>query len=121
MSAYSEARDRALGDPAQFWLDASRAVDWVESPAIGLDDRSAPLYRWFPDGVLNTCVNAVDRHVAAGRGERIAIHYDSPVTGTKAAITYSALLEMVSHFAGVLADLGVRYGDRVLIYMPMVP
>ena len=88
---------------------------------MGLDDSAAPLYRWFPDGVLNTCANAVDRHVAAGRGDVAAIRYDSPVTGTKATITYSALLELVSHFAGVLADLGVGRGDRVLVYMPMIP
>ena len=118
---YVAARDRALSDPSGFWLDAARRIDWIERPNVGLDATAAPLYRWFPDGVLNTCANAVDRHVAAGRGDRVAIHYDSPVTGTARDITYAELLDEVSRFAGVLADLGVSSGDRVLIYLPMVP
>jgi propionyl-CoA synthetase len=121
MSEYAQARDRALADPSGFWLEAAQRIDWVERPTVGLDDSAAPLYRWFPDGVLNTCANAVDRHVDAGRGGVAAIRYDSPVTGTKATITYAALLDLVSHFAGVLADLGVGRGDRVLVYMPMIP
>ncbi len=119
--AYESARDQALVDPSAFWLDAARRIDWIQRPTIGLDSTNAPLYRWFPDGVLNTCANAVDRHVAAGRGDRVAIHYDSPVTGTARDITYEELLDQVSRFAGVLAGLGVSYGDRVLIYLPMVP
>ena len=121
MTAYLRARGRALADPARFWLEQCERIDWIERPAVGLDESAAPLYRWFPDGVLNTCANAVDRHVAAGNGERVAIRYDSPVTGTAAAVTYAALLDMVERFAGVLADLGVGYGDRVLVYMPMIP
>ena len=121
MGSYQASRDRALSDPSGFWLEAASAIDWIEPPTVGLDGSEAPLYRWFPDGVLNTCANAVDRHVEAGRGERIAIRYDSPVTGTRASVTYSALLDMVSRFAGVLADLGVGYGDRVIVYMPMIP
>jgi len=96
-------------------------VDWTQPPTRALDSAQAPLYRWFPDGELNTCANAVDRHVAAGRGERIALIYDSPVTGSVRHITYAALLDEVARFAGVLASLGVTRGDRVLIYMPMVP
>lgn len=96
-------------------------MDWTRPPTRALDSAQAPLYRWFPDGELNTCANAVDRHVAAGRGERIALIYDSPVTGSVRHITYAALLDEVARFAGVLASLGVTRGDRVLIYMPMVP
>ena len=121
MTAYGRARETALADPDGFWLEAASRIDWIDAPEVGLDDSAAPLYRWFPDGVLNTCANALDRHVAAGRGDRVAIRYDSPVTGTKASITYAALLDMVERFAGVLADLGVGYGDRVLVYMPMIP
>ncbi|MCX6432485.1 MAG: AMP-binding protein [Actinobacteria bacterium] len=121
MGSYVDDRDRALSDPSAFWLDAAQAIDWIEAPTIGLDASGAPLYRWFPDGVLNTCANAVDRHVDAGHGEKIAIRYDSPVTGTRASVTYSALLDMVSRFAGVLADLGVERGHRVIVYMPMIP
>ena len=92
MMHYQQARDEALADPSAFWLAAAERIKWVEAPTVGLDETGAPLYRWFPDGVLNTCANAVDRHVAAGRGDVAAIRYDSPVTGTKATITYAALL-----------------------------
>ncbi len=121
MGAYTDARDRALVDPSGFWLDAARTLDWHVVPTRGLDDADAPLYRWFPDGVLNTSANALDRHVAAGRGEHVALHYDSPVTGTSRSITYAELLAEVERFAGVLAGLGVGAGDRVLLYMPMIP
>ena len=121
MSAYLEARAESLTDPETFWLRASESVDWIEPPTRALDTAGAPLYRWFPDGVLNTSANAVDRHVAAGRGDRVAIYYDSPLTGTRRAITYAELLDDVSRFAGVLAGLGVEYGDRVLLYLPMIP
>jgi propionyl-CoA synthetase len=114
-------RDEAISDPEAFWLRESARIDWIEAPTRALDASAAPLYRWFPDGRLNTSANALDRHVAAGRGERIAIHYDSPVTGTKRAITYAELLDEVARAADVLATLGVGYGDRVLIYMPMIP
>jgi propionyl-CoA synthetase len=121
MESYRDSRDRAQNDPSSFWLEAAERIDWVTPPTVGLDASAAPLYRWFPDGVLNTCANAVDRHVEAGRGERVAIRYDSPVTGTMATITYAALLDMVERFAGVLSHLGVGRGDRVLVYMPMIP
>jgi len=118
---YADAYARSLQDPEGFWLEAAAAIDWHRAPTRALDDSSAPLYRWFPDGELNTCHNALDRHASAGRGSRTALIYDSPVTGTKASFTYAELLDRVSRFAGVLAGLGVGVGDRVIIYMPMVP
>jgi propionyl-CoA synthetase len=121
MGTYADARASSLEDPSRFWLDAARAVEWDVAPVVGLDGSAAPLFRWFPDGVLNTSVNALDRHVAAGRGERVAVFYDSPVTGTARAISYADLLGEVERFAGVLAGLGVSAGDRVLLYMPMIP
>jgi len=121
MGEYRDLRDAALADPSAFWLGEVGRIDWVTPPTIGVDAADAPLYRWFPDGELNTCANAVDRHVAAGRGDRTAVIYDSPVTGSERIVTYAELLADVSRFAGVLAGLGVGRGDRVLIYMPMVP
>ncbi|MCG8920551.1 propionyl-CoA synthetase [Actinokineospora sp. PR83] len=121
MGDYAAARERGLTDPEGFWLDAAGALDWDRAPTRALDDSAAPLYRWFPDGVLNTCHNALDRHVAAGRGEQVALVYDSPVTGTKATYTYAELTDLVARFAGVLAGLGVVKGDRVVIYLPMIP
>jgi propionyl-CoA synthetase len=118
---YAQVRDEALNDRETFWLRESGRVDWSESPSTALDSSAAPLYRWFPDGELNTCFNALDRHVDAGRGERAALIYDSPVTATTRTITYAELLDEVSRFAGVLNGLGVGRGDRVLIYLPMVP
>ena len=121
MGDYAAARERGLTDPEGFWLDAAGALDWDRAPTRALDDSAAPLYRWFPDGVLNTCHNALDRHVAAGRGGQTALVYDSPVTGSKATYTYAELTDLVARFAGVLAGLGVVKGDRVVIYLPMVP
>ncbi|MGQ0840733.1 propionyl-CoA synthetase [Actinokineospora sp.] len=121
MGDYVETYQRSLGDPEGFWLDAARAVDWTTPPSRALDASAAPMYRWFPDGELNTCHNALDRHVAAGRGGQAALIYDSPITGTKASYTYAELTDLTARFAGVLAGLGVVKGDRVIIYMPMVP
>lgn len=121
MDPYSMARHIASESPDLFWGEAARLVEWDVPPTVVLDDTNAPLYRWFPDGELNTCYNAVDRHVLGGRGGRPAIHYDSAVTGRKRTLSYEELLGEVSHFAGVLADLGVGSGDRVIVYMPMIP
>jgi propionyl-CoA synthetase len=121
MSTHREVHRRSIEDPEGFWGEASRAIDWFRPPTTVLDDSRAPFTRWFPDGELNTCHNALDRHVAAGRGEQAAIIYDSPVTGVVETITYSALLERVARFAGALSALGVARGDRVVIYLPMVP
>jgi propionyl-CoA synthetase len=121
MGSYSEAHARSLADPEGFWLAAASAIDWDKPPTRALDESAAPLYRWFPDGVLNTCYNALDRHVVAGRGERTALIYDSPMAGVTVSYTYAELRDEVARFAGVLRSLGVAAGDRVIIYMPMVP
>jgi propionyl-CoA synthetase len=121
MNAYRDAYDRSMTDPDGFWREAAAAVDWVEPPDRILDGSAAPIYRWFPDAVLNTCHNAVDRHVAAGRGDRAAVVHDSPVTGTVRTISYRELRDQVALFAGALRRLGVGKGDRVVIYMAMVP
>ena len=120
-AAYQSIHDASLRDPEAFWREAARGIDWVTPPERILDDSRPPFYRWYPDAELNVCHNAVDRHVDAGRGEQAAIHYDSPVTGTKATLTYAALLARVRAVAGGLRGLGVGKGDRVVIYMPMVP
>jgi propionyl-CoA synthetase len=121
MGAYDEVFQSSVDEPEAFWLRAAEAVDWHVAPTTALDDSNPPFYRWFPDGELNVCHNALDRHVDAGRGEQAALIYDSPVTGTQRTYTYAQLRDEVATFAGVLAGLGVERGDRVVIYLPMVP
>jgi propionyl-CoA synthetase len=121
MGAYGQAYDRSLAAPEEFWGEAAALIDWSVAPEVVLDASHAPFYRWFPDGEMNTCFNAVDRHVNAGRGDQVAIEYVSPVTNTYISITYTQLLHDVALFAGVLRSLGVERGDRVIIYMPMIP
>ncbi len=108
-------------DPEAFWLEAAKAIDWDTPPTQALDDSNAPLYEWFTDARVNTCWNAIDRHVEAGRGDQIAIIYDSPITGAKRKISYADLRDNVARLAGALTARGVTKGDRVIIYMPMVP
>ena len=108
-------------DPEAFWMKAAEAIDWIKAPSKALWDDDAPLYEWFKDAQVNTCYNAVDRHVDAGNGDRVAIIYDSPVTGQKSKTTYAELQKQVAALAGGLAAKGVVAGDRVVIYMPMVP
>ncbi len=107
-------------DPEAFWMKAAEAIEWERKPTKALCDENAPLYEWFSDGMTNTCWNAVDRHVAA-RGDQAAIIHDSPVTGTKRTITYRELQAQVAQLAGALKARGIAKGDRVIIYMPMVP
>ena len=121
MAGYSELFQASITDPASFWAQAAEAVTWTRAPQRVLDDTHPPQYRWFPDGELNTCANALDRHVAAGRGDQPALIYDSPVTGTKRVYTYAELLDRTACFAGVLRELGVGVGDRVVVYLPMIP
>ena len=118
---YQETYKAAQDDPEGFWMQAAQAIDWVKKPSCALDDSNVPLYQWYSDGEMNTCYNALDRHVKAGRGDQAAIIYDSPITGAKDTITYSELTDRVAMLAGGLARKGVGKGDRVLIYMPMVP
>ena len=120
MTRYSDAQAAALADPETYWAQHVGLIDWVSPPTVMLDASNPPFYRWFPDGTLNTCFNAVDRHVLAGHGDRIAIQYDSPVTETATETTYADLLSQVSALAGGLRELGVDKGDRVVIYMPMI-
>lgn len=121
MGRYDEIYFHSLDHPEQFWGEAAEAIDWDEPWERVLDPSAAPFYRWFAGGRLNTCYNALDRHVAGGRGDQLALIYDSPVSGTTAAFTYGELTDLVARFAGALASEGVGPGDRVIVYMPMVP
>ena len=112
---------RSLADPDSFWGEAAAAITWRSPPEQVLDRSRAPLYRWFTGGVLNTCENALDRHVDAGHGDRLALIHDSPVTASVRRFTYAELRDEVARTAGMLAGLGAGRGDRVVIYMPMVP
>ena len=118
---YQAAYDRSLSDPDTFWADAARAIHWEHPWERVLDASRAPFHRWFSGASLNTCYNAVDRHVASGRGDQAAIIHDSPVTDSKEVISYRDLQERVARFAGALRAQGVEKGDRVIVYMPMVP
>jgi propionyl-CoA synthetase len=121
MSEYLASHARSLLDPEAFWAEAAARISWYRHWERVLDDSRPPFYRWFTGGVLNTCYNAVDRHVARGRGRQTALIYDSPVTGTVRSYTYAELLHEVSSLAGVLDAQGLHKGDRVIIYMPGVP
>ncbi len=118
---YAETYARWQADPEAYWLDAARAIDWDRFPGRALSDGNAPLYDWFADGMVNGCWNAVDRHVAAGHGERLALIHDSAMTGAVTRITYAELQTLCARLAGALTAQGVRKGDRVAIYMPMIP
>ena len=120
MGEYRDLFQASVDDPAAFWAQAARAVTWTREPRRILDDDNPPFYRWFPDAELNTCANALDRHIAQ-RGDQPALIYDSPITGSKRTYTYRELLDQTARFAGVLRSLGVDKGDRVVLYMPMIP
>ncbi|TVQ94372.1 MAG: propionyl-CoA synthetase [Chromatiaceae bacterium] len=119
--AYQAAYDRSLTDPEGFWGEAAQALVWDKPWTRVLDDSTPPFFHWFAGAEINTCYNAVDRHVEEGRGEQPAMIHDSPVTDSKTVITYAELRERCARFAGLLRDLGVTKGDRVIVYMPMVP
>ncbi|HEY4736779.1 MAG TPA: AMP-binding protein, partial [Xanthobacteraceae bacterium] len=120
-SRYHEIYARWQRDPPGFWAEAAADIDWFEKPKKVFDPSAGVYGRWFVGGVSNTCFNAVDRHVDAGRGEQPAIIYDSPLAGIKRTLTYHRLLTETQVLGGMLRDLGVSKGDRVIIYMPMVP
>jgi propionyl-CoA synthetase len=121
VTSYREVYEAWRADPEGFWLRAAEAIDWTKQPTRALDDSNPPFYRWFADGEANTCWNAVDRHVEAGRGDQHAVIYDSPITGAKRTVTFAELRDEVARLAGALAARGIARGDRVVIYMPMVP
>ena len=118
---YDEAYQQSINAPDDFWKGPAEEVHWYKKWDKILDDSNKPFYRWFTGGEINTCYNAVDRHVESGLGDQAALIYDSPVTDTIKTYTYADLKDEVSRFAGVLADLGVAKGDRVIVYMPMIP
>ncbi len=118
---YQKTYDFSINEPELFWGEAAQGIQWYRKPTRVMDSTRAPFYRWFPDGELNTCYNALDWHVEQGRGDQLALIYDSPVTNTVQRFTYRELLEKVALFAGVLKANGVGKGDRVIIYMPVIP
>ena len=121
MSRFDNVYRRSLEQREEFWAEAAEAIDWIEPWTRVLDDSRAPFYRWFSGGRLNTCYNALDRHVERGRADQLALIYDSPVTGTTTSFTYRELRDVVARFAGILVAQGVERGDRVIVYMPMIP
>lgn len=121
MNKYDAVHRRSLENAEEFWADAAADIEWHKTWDKVLDDSRAPFYRWFSGGQLNTCHNALDRHVDAGRGEQAALIYDSPVTDSKRTLTYRELRDETALFAGALAAIGIGKGDRVIVYMPMVP
>lgn len=122
MSArYDKIYADSLANPAAFWMRAAEQIEWVRRPRAVFDDSKPPRVRWFPGAMVNTCYNAVDLHVVAGRGDQAALVYDSPVTDSRRTLSYRELKDEVSRTAGALAALGVAKGDRVLLYMPMIP
>ena len=121
MTTYAEVYGAWKDDPEAFWLKAAEGIDWIKAPSKALDDSNAPFYRWFSDTVCNTCWNAIDRHVEGGRADQTAVIYDSPITDSKRSITYRELQGLVATLAGALAARGIEKGDRVIIYMPMIP
>ena len=119
--SYKATYDAAKLNPEKFWMEAAEKVDWITPPSKALFDDNAPFYEWFSDAEVNTCFNAVDRHVIAGNGKQTAIIYDSPITGKKSKISYLELKEKTAKLGGLLKSQGVKKGDRIIIYMPMIP
>ena len=118
---YKEIYDSSINNKEEYWKKVSNEIFWYKKPSKILNTSNPPFYKWYEDGMTNTCYNAVDVHIDNGNGEKVAIIYDSPITGVKNKFTYNQLKEKVSFFAGALVNQGVGKGDRVIIYMPMIP
>jgi len=118
---FSKIYDQSIKDPEKFWQEASNDIFWFKKPTKILNKSNPPFYKWYEDGVTNTCYNALDFHIDQGKGNKTALIYDSPITENKNKFTYEELRSKVSKFAGALKDQGVNKGDRVIIYMPMIP
>ena len=118
---FNQIYEQSIQNPEKFWQEASNDIFWFKKPTKILNKSNPPFYKWFEDGVTNTCYNALDIHVDQGNGKRTALIYDSPITGNKCKYTYEELKVKVSKFAGALKEQGVTKGDRVIIYMPMIP
>ena len=119
--SFNEIYQKSIQKPEEFWENISNDIFWFKKPSKILNKSNPPFYKWFEDGITNSCYNAVDLHIDQGKGEKIALIYDSPITGNKAKFTYNQLKEKVSKFAGALDNQGIKKGDRVIIYMPMIP
>ena len=118
---FNEIYQESIKNPEKFWQDASHDIFWFKKPTKILNKSNPPFYKWYEDGVTNTCYNALDYHIDNGKGDKTALIYDSPITGNKDKFTYNELRSKVSKFAGALKNQGVNKGDRVIIYMPMIP
>jgi len=118
---YQEIYQRSIKDAKGFWSEVANDIFWYKKPTKILNSDNPPFYKWYQDGITNTCYNAIDLHVKNGNGEKIAIIYDSPITNSQKKITYAQLKDQVSIFAGALVNQGIKKGDRVIIYMPMIP
>ena len=118
---YKDIYQKSIKNREEFWKEISENVFWYKKPTKILNSNNPPFYKWFEDGVTNTCYNALDFHIDEGRGDKLSIIYDSPITGTKKKITYKELRDKVALFAGALKNQGINKGDRVIIYMPMIP
>lgn len=119
--SYQHSYAHSISDPAAFWAEQAAHLAWHRKPALTLQDNADGTHRWFADGRLNSCYLALDHQIELGRGEQVALIYDSPVTGVQQAYTYNQLRDEVARLAGLLRQLGVEKGDGVIIYMPMVP
>ncbi len=118
---FNKIYDHSLKNPEKFWREAAEDIFWFKKPTKILNKSNPPFYRWFEDGVTNTCYNALDIHIDQGRGKNTALIYDSPITGNKSKFSYQELRSKVAKFAGALKAQGISKGDRVIIYMPMIP
>ena len=118
---YQEIYKHSIQNAESFWSDVAKDIFWYKKPSKILNSDNPPFYKWFQDGITNTCYNAVDLHVKNGKGKKTAIIYDSPITNSQKKITYDQLKDQVSVFAGALVNQGIKKGDRVIIYMPMIP